>query len=100
MTTADIAHPGLRTQLLARIRDVPDYPKPGVMFKDITPLLADPAAFGALVDALAEAVPAARRGQGRRPGGSRIHPGRPRGGPAPASASCRSARPASCPGRP
>ena len=31
--------------LLSRIRDVPDYPKPGVMFKDITPLLADPAAF-------------------------------------------------------
>ena len=32
----------------------PDYPKPGVMFKDITPLLADPVAFTALTDALAE----------------------------------------------
>ncbi|MFE6285389.1 adenine phosphoribosyltransferase [Streptomyces sp. NPDC057877] len=40
--------------LLSRIRDVADYPEPGVMFKDITPLLADPAAFGALTDALAE----------------------------------------------
>ncbi|MGW7367923.1 adenine phosphoribosyltransferase [Streptomyces sp. NPDC054841] len=40
--------------LLSRIRDVPDYPKPGVMFKDITPLLADPAAFTALTEALAE----------------------------------------------
>ncbi|MFJ9040723.1 adenine phosphoribosyltransferase [Streptomyces sp. NPDC102406] len=40
--------------LLSRIRDVPDYPQPGVMFKDITPLLADPAAFTALTDALAE----------------------------------------------
>ncbi|GAA1517674.1 adenine phosphoribosyltransferase [Streptomyces albidochromogenes] len=40
--------------LLSRIRDVPDYPKPGVMFKDITPLLADPAAFTALTDALAQ----------------------------------------------
>ena len=39
--------------LLSRIRDVPDYPKPGVMFKDITPLLADPEAFTALTDTLA-----------------------------------------------
>lgn len=31
-----------------------DYPKPGVMFKDITPLLADPVAFTALTEALAE----------------------------------------------
>ncbi|MFD3520705.1 adenine phosphoribosyltransferase [Streptomyces sp. NPDC058653] len=42
--------------LLSRIRDVPDHPKPGVMFKDITPLLADPKAFTALTDALAEPV--------------------------------------------
>ncbi|MGW2931175.1 adenine phosphoribosyltransferase [Streptomyces sp. NPDC001156] len=40
--------------LLSRIRDVPDHPQPGVMFKDITPLLADPEAFTALTDALAE----------------------------------------------
>ncbi|WP_328441543.1 adenine phosphoribosyltransferase [Streptomyces sp. NBC_00444] len=40
--------------LLSRIRDVADYPEPGVMFKDITPLLADPAAFTALTDALAQ----------------------------------------------
>lgn len=40
--------------LSGRIRDVPDYPVPGVMFKDITPLLADPVAFGALTEALAE----------------------------------------------
>ncbi|MGW9452257.1 adenine phosphoribosyltransferase [Streptomyces sp. NPDC055632] len=39
--------------LLSRIRDVPDYPKPGVLFKDITPLLADPEAFGLLTDTLA-----------------------------------------------
>ncbi|SBU94558.1 adenine phosphoribosyltransferase [Streptomyces sp. Ncost-T6T-1] len=44
----------LRELLLSRIRDVADYPKPGVMFKDITPLLADPVAFTALTDALAE----------------------------------------------
>ncbi|MFD0426334.1 adenine phosphoribosyltransferase [Streptomyces parvus] len=44
----------IRELLLSRIRDVADYPKPGVVFKDITPLLADPVAFTALTDALAE----------------------------------------------
>ncbi|WP_405651866.1 adenine phosphoribosyltransferase [Streptomyces sp. NBC_01386] len=44
----------LSALLHSRIRDVPDYPEPGVMFKDITPLLADPSAFTALTDALAE----------------------------------------------
>ncbi len=34
------------------IRDVPDWPKKGILFRDITPLLADPAAFPAAVDAL------------------------------------------------
>ncbi|MEU6895652.1 adenine phosphoribosyltransferase [Streptomyces sp. NPDC046557] len=45
--------PEVRELLLSRIKDVPDYPKPGVTFKDITPLLADPKAFAALTDALA-----------------------------------------------
>ncbi|MEU5900931.1 adenine phosphoribosyltransferase [Streptomyces venezuelae] len=45
---------GVTELLLSRIRDVPDYPKPGVMFKDITPLLADPAAFTALTETLAD----------------------------------------------
>ncbi|MDA8300145.1 MAG: adenine phosphoribosyltransferase [Actinomycetota bacterium] len=35
------------------IRDVPDFPRPGVVFKDITPLLADPAGFSYCVEALA-----------------------------------------------
>jgi len=39
--------------LETHIRDVPDYPQPGVLFKDITPLLADPEAFSAVTDALA-----------------------------------------------
>ncbi|MGD0063350.1 MAG: adenine phosphoribosyltransferase [Streptosporangiaceae bacterium] len=42
------------TRLIAsRVRDVPDYPQPGVVFKDITPLLGDGKAFSAVVDGLA-----------------------------------------------
>ena len=37
------------------VRDVPDFPRPGVGFKDLTPLLADAEALGECVDALAEA---------------------------------------------
>lgn len=39
--------------LKALIRTVPDYPKPGVMFRDITTLLKDPAGFGLTIGALA-----------------------------------------------
>jgi adenine phosphoribosyltransferase len=35
------------------IRDIPDFPKPGIMFKDITPILSDPALFRAAVDMFA-----------------------------------------------
>jgi adenine phosphoribosyltransferase len=38
----------------ALIRDVPDFPSPGIVFKDITPLLADPAGFDFIIDKLAE----------------------------------------------
>ncbi|GII65442.1 adenine phosphoribosyltransferase [Sphaerisporangium krabiense] len=46
----------LAETILGRIRDVPDYPKPGVVFKDITPLLGDHGAFAAVVDALADGL--------------------------------------------
>jgi adenine phosphoribosyltransferase len=46
--------------LRALIRDVPDFPKPGILFKDVTPLLADPHGLAAAVDALAEPL----RGRG------------------------------------
>jgi adenine phosphoribosyltransferase len=40
---------------LARyIRDIPDFPRPGIVFKDITPLLAEPRAFQYSIDRLAE----------------------------------------------
>jgi adenine phosphoribosyltransferase len=48
------ARPDLAAFLAARVRDVPDYPLPGVLFKDIAPLLADHEAYTAMVDALAE----------------------------------------------
>jgi adenine phosphoribosyltransferase len=38
------------------IRDVPDFPKPGIVFKDITPLLQDSAGFRAAIDALQQLV--------------------------------------------
>ena len=33
----------LENFLKSRITDMPDFPKPGILFKDVTPLLADPA---------------------------------------------------------
>ncbi len=37
-------------QIEALIRDVPDFPEPGIVFKDITPVLADPIAFSTIID--------------------------------------------------
>jgi adenine phosphoribosyltransferase len=44
--------PDALTQLHAAIRIVPDFPKPGISFKDITPLLADGALFSLTIDAI------------------------------------------------
>ncbi len=41
-------------ELLARIRDIPDFPKKGIVFKDITPVLADAALFRRVIESLAE----------------------------------------------
>ena len=40
--------------LAEKIRDVPDFPEPGIVFKDIMPLLADPAMLHEAVDQLTE----------------------------------------------
>jgi adenine phosphoribosyltransferase len=45
-------------RITSRIRDVPDFPKPGILFKDVTPLLGDGAAFRLTTDLLAERVAA------------------------------------------
>ena len=51
-----MSEPGQRLAgALALIADVPDFPEPGILFKDITPLLADHSALTAIVDALADA---------------------------------------------
>src|ERR687887_436620 len=46
--------PGAVPDLRAHIRDIPDFPKPGIVFKDITPLLLDPGALSAAVAGLAK----------------------------------------------
>ncbi|MDY3553625.1 adenine phosphoribosyltransferase [Gemmata sp. JC717] len=46
--------------LTAYIRDVPDFPKPGILFKDIMPLLGTPAAFAFAIERLAGHYPADR----------------------------------------
>jgi adenine phosphoribosyltransferase len=46
--------PQLETDLRAAIRSIPDYPKPGIMFRDITTLLGDPRAFRRTVDELVQ----------------------------------------------
>src|SRR5450631_3208216 len=46
--------------LKAKIRDVPDFPKPGILFKDITPVLADPVCFRMVIDRFADRYEAAR----------------------------------------
>ena len=43
-------------ELAALVRTIPDFPKPGIQFRDITPLLANGRAFGALIDLMAERV--------------------------------------------
>lgn len=54
MMTTDNAH------LAVKIREIPDFPKPGVSFKDITPLMQDPAALREVIDRVAERFRAAR----------------------------------------
>lgn len=47
--------------LKSLIRDVPDFPKKGILFRDITPLLRDPKGFAATIDGLAELLPSGPR---------------------------------------
>jgi adenine phosphoribosyltransferase len=53
LSSSALASPDLAELISSRIRDIPDYPRPGIVFKDITPLLADGKAFAAAVAAMA-----------------------------------------------
>lgn len=44
----------LKQELEKLVRDVPDFPKPGIVFKDITPVLGDPRGLGLAVEAMSE----------------------------------------------
>src|SRR5207244_6936191 len=53
LARAPAASVRLTIDLAAKIRDVPDFPKPGIVFKDIMPLLADAAALREAVEQIA-----------------------------------------------
>ncbi|MEM6929126.1 MAG: adenine phosphoribosyltransferase [Myxococcota bacterium] len=44
----------LAARVNASLRDIPDFPKPGILFKDITPLLLDPALYGEVITWMSE----------------------------------------------
>lgn len=58
-----MSNPELQNFLLQHIRTVPDWPAPGVQFRDITPLLQDPAVFRRVIDAFVQRY----RTEGMRP---------------------------------
>jgi len=49
-------HDARRALLRSRVRDVPDFPKPGILFRDLTPLMGDGVAMREAIDMLAEAA--------------------------------------------
>ena len=53
MHHADSGREALRRRLSATLRDVPDFPKPGILFKDITPVLGNAALLRDVIDAMA-----------------------------------------------
>ena len=69
LTPSASAHSDLPGLISARIRDIPDYPQPGIVFKDITPLLADGDAFATVVSAMAQGSGAGEGGLGQGVGG-------------------------------
>jgi adenine phosphoribosyltransferase len=56
MTAAPDTLPRVTVDLASKVRDVPDFPKPGILFKDITTLLKDGASFRAAIDGLLQKI--------------------------------------------
>jgi adenine phosphoribosyltransferase len=54
MSEAATANDERIRRVMSRIRDVPDFPKPGILFKDVTPLIGDGPSFRIVTDLLAE----------------------------------------------
>ena len=65
--------PILMTDLKRLIREVPDFPKPGILFYDITTLLKDKSGFRGVIDGLKAPLPGRRRGHGAGHRGARLH---------------------------
>ena len=60
-------------ELKKLIREIPDYPKPGILFYDLTTLLQDPAGFHSLVDQLCEQLQRQQGGHRRGHRGARLY---------------------------
>lgn len=57
MVSSDTMADSPLARALRLIREVPDFPEPGVLFRDLSPMLADGEAFRAVIAALAESIP-------------------------------------------
>ena len=55
--------------LKTAVRSIPDFPKPGILFRDVTTLFQDPEAFRQLIDELAKSLEGKQVDPGSRPGG-------------------------------
>lgn len=54
-TASHTLDPSVEAAMRAAVRTIPDYPKPGILFRDVTTLMRDAEAFAATIDALADA---------------------------------------------
>ncbi len=75
-TPTDENHPRRARRLVVAIRTIPDYPKPGILFRDITTLLGDARAFRRAIDELVHPYAGPKVRPGGRHRGAGLHPRR------------------------